>query len=141
MQQEDQYSDIQQIADMSGGGPSPFETVFYADQPQVPLGLMREMFKPGDSLEDLMLRSRASQKEAMDFAEMFYEEAWIESEGNPDEETLLRTDIDFGIARDGQSRHEVLQMYTRMLTDFIPQQMQMKAHRFAMRRTKDEQPQ
>ena len=129
---------LSQIDDINGGGPDPWSDVFAMGGGQPPLSVMREVWSTGDTEEDLLARIRATPEDSKSWIEMEHEEMWLESEGQPDEAHLQRMDKILTISRFGESRHELVDMYTHTRMPFQPQQWAKKAHNVMMKQAKQD---
>ena len=129
-------SQMQNNADFS----DPFGDVFMATGTQTPPGLMRVMLDGGETPQERYPRIRTTPKDRSDWIDMEYEALWVENRGRPDESELMEMEQLLTISEYGEARHELVQMYTKIMTPFNgPASWQKSAANF-MRRRQKEQP-
>ena len=117
----------------------PFGDIFMAGGQETPKGMMRVMLDGGETPQERYPRIRTTPKDRSDWIDMAYEDNWITNRGRPNEDELLEMEQLLTISEYGEARHELVQMYTRIMTPFMgPASWQKSAQRFMRRREKDQ---
>lgn len=96
----------------------PFADVFFGGQMETPKGMMREMLGSGESKEDMYTRIRSTPRDRQEWVDMDFEDMWVYSQGKPNEEMLRNEEMLLTISDYGEARHEIVEMYTRIMAPF-----------------------
>ena len=96
----------------------PFADVFYGGNMETPKGMMREMLGAGDNKEDMYTRIRSTPRDRQEWVDMDFEDMWVYSQGKPNEEMLRTEEMLLTISDYGEARHEIVEMYTRIMAPF-----------------------
>ena len=96
----------------------PFADVFFGGNMETPKGMMREMLGAGDKREDMYTRIRSTPRDRQEWVDMDFEDMWVYSQGKPDEEMLRTEEMLLTISDYGEARHEIVEMYTRIMSPF-----------------------
>lgn len=120
------------LQQMSGaeGFPDPMGDMFMMGQGEQHRGLIREMLSAGDTDDERMVRLRPETKDVADWLDFEYEESFVQNRGRPDTQQLMKAEQLLGISLYGEARHEAVQMFTRIMTQFTgPGKWQLAAQR------------
>ena len=129
-------------AQSMGDFSDPFGDIFLSGGVETPKGMMREILSGGDTKADRYPRLRTTPKDRSDWIDMAYEDSWLSNRGVADEEELIEMEQLLTISEFGEARHELVQMYTRIMSPFMgPGSWQKSARNFVKRREQGEQQQ
>ena len=83
-------------------------------------GLMRVMLGAGETIEESSAKTRLSPEDILQLLSMYRENEWVRAKGEIDEGDIMHLELILKMSEHGASRHEVVQMYTKIMSPHAP---------------------